>query len=150
MPFYILLPWLTPSGLNWALTTSRMCPTVSPSLQTSNLAENMLWKTFTRSVAFQVRHLHTTHDYCSSEFLRRLIEILAFLLKNKLIEGDNMTVTGRTLGENLERWTHKFGELDFQQDLIRPLDNPIKSSGHIRLFYFNSRSKEVLKFALEY
>lgn len=46
-----------------------------------------------------------------------------------------MTVTGRTLGENLEQWTHKYGELDFHQDLIRPLDNPIKSSGHIRLIY---------------
>jgi len=57
---------------------------------------------------------------------------MAFLLKSKLIDGDNMTVTGRTLGENLEQWTHKYGELDFQQDLIRPLDNPIKSSGHIR------------------
>ena len=43
-----------------------------------------------------------------------------------------MTVTGRTLGENLEQWTHKYGELDSQQDVIRPLDNPIKSSGHIR------------------
>lgn len=73
-----------------------------------------------------------------------LIEILAYLLKNKLIDGDNMTVTGRTLGENLEQWTHKFGELDFQQDLIRPLDNPIKSSGHIRLIYFYPGSKEVL------
>ena len=43
-----------------------------------------------------------------------------------------MTVTGRTLGENLEEWTHKYGELDSRQDVIRPLDNPIKSSGHIR------------------
>ena len=59
-------------------------------------------------------------------------EILAFLLKNKLIDGNNMTVTGRTLGENLEQWTHKYGELDSRQDVIRPLDNPIKSSGHIR------------------
>lgn len=43
-----------------------------------------------------------------------------------------MTVTGSTLGENLERWTHKFGELDSTQDVIRPLDQPIKSTGHIR------------------
>ena len=98
----------------------------------------------TRSVAFQVSYLLTIHDSCSSEFPRCLIEILAFLLKNKLIDGNNMTVTGRTLGENLEQWTHKFGELDFQQDLIRPLDNPIKSTGHIRLIYFYFGSKEVL------
>jgi dihydroxy-acid dehydratase len=43
-----------------------------------------------------------------------------------------MTVTGRTLGENLERWTHEHGELDTRQDVIRPLNNPIKASGHIR------------------
>jgi len=64
-------------------------------------------------------------------------KIMAFLLKNKLIDGNNMTVTGRTLGENLEQWTHKFGELDFRQDLIRPLDNPIKPSGHIRILKGN-------------
>jgi dihydroxy-acid dehydratase len=60
-------------------------------------------------------------------------EILAFLLKNKLIDGNNMTVTGKTLGENLEKWTRDYGELDFNtQDVIRPLDKPIKSTGHIR------------------
>jgi Dihydroxyacid dehydratase/phosphogluconate dehydratase len=46
-----------------------------------------------------------------------------------------MTVTGHSLGENLERWTHKHGELDSQQDVIRPLNNPIKQNGHIRYVY---------------
>jgi len=64
-------------------------------------------------------------------------KILAFLLKNKLIDGSNMTVTGLSLGENLERWTHEFGELDNTQDVIRPLSNPIKSSGHIRILKGN-------------
>lgn len=64
-------------------------------------------------------------------------KILAFLLKNKLIDGNNMTVTGRTLGENLDRWTHKYGELDSRQDVIRPLDNPIKSTGHLRILRGN-------------
>ncbi|KAJ7134664.1 dihydroxy-acid/6-phosphogluconate dehydratase [Mycena epipterygia] len=65
-------------------------------------------------------------------------KILAFLLKNKLIDGNNMTVTGKTLGENLERWTHEHGELDFtSQDVIRPLDRPIKESGHIRILKGN-------------
>ncbi|KAG6884952.1 hypothetical protein C0993_007067 [Termitomyces sp. T159_Od127] len=59
-------------------------------------------------------------------------KVLAYLLKNKLIEGDTMTVTGLTLGENLDRWTHKYGELDSSQDVIRPLDKPIKDTGHIR------------------
>ncbi|KAF9533143.1 dihydroxy-acid dehydratase [Crepidotus variabilis] len=65
-------------------------------------------------------------------------KILAFLLKNNLIDGNNMTVTGRTLGENLDMWTRKYGELDFKtQDVIRPLDNPIKESGHIRILKGN-------------
>ncbi|EDR13369.1 uncharacterized protein LACBIDRAFT_177029 [Laccaria bicolor S238N-H82] len=64
-------------------------------------------------------------------------KILAFLLKNKLIDGNNMTVTGRTLGENLEEWTHRYGELDSRQDVIRPLNKPIKETGHIRILKGN-------------
>ncbi|KAK7056838.1 dihydroxy-acid dehydratase ilv3 [Paramarasmius palmivorus] len=65
-------------------------------------------------------------------------KILHFLLKNNLIDGNNMTVTGRTLGENLDRWVHKHGELDFsKQDVIRPLDQPIKETGHIRILKGN-------------
>jgi dihydroxy-acid dehydratase len=59
-------------------------------------------------------------------------EILAYLLSHNLIDGTGLTVTGRTLGENLERWTYKYGGLPAGQDIIRPLDNPIKASGHIR------------------
>ncbi|GAV99906.1 dihydroxy-acid and 6-phosphogluconate dehydratase [Lentinula edodes] len=65
-------------------------------------------------------------------------KILHFLMKQKMIDGNNMTVTGRTLGENLERWVHKYGELDFnRQDVIRPLNKPIKESGHIRILKGN-------------
>ncbi|KAG6890625.1 hypothetical protein C0995_006601 [Termitomyces sp. Mi166 len=64
-------------------------------------------------------------------------KVLAYLLKNKLIDGDTMTVTGLTLGENLDRWTHKYGELDSSQDVIRPLDKPIKATGHIRILKGN-------------
>ena len=62
----------------------------------------------------------------------RAAEVLAYLLKNNLIDGNSMTVTGRTLGENLERWTHEHGELSSNQDVFRPLDKPIKETGHIR------------------
>ena len=58
-------------------------------------------------------------------------------MKNKLIDGNTMTVTGATLGENLDRWTHKYGELSPSQDVIRPLDKPIKTSGHIRVLKGN-------------
>ncbi|TFK40805.1 dihydroxy-acid/6-phosphogluconate dehydratase [Crucibulum laeve] len=64
-------------------------------------------------------------------------KILHFLLKNKMIDGNNMTVTGLALGENLDRWVHKHGELDGRQDVIRQLDNPIKATGHIRILKGN-------------
>ncbi len=53
-------------------------------------------------------------------------------MKKNFIDGNNMTVTGKPLGENLERWVSKHGELPANQDIVRPLDNPIKSTGHIR------------------
>ncbi|CCM03491.1 uncharacterized protein FIBRA_05625 [Fibroporia radiculosa] len=65
-------------------------------------------------------------------------KILAYLLKNNLIDGETMTVTGLTLGENLDRWTHKYGELSFtNQDIIRPLEKPIKETGHLRILRGN-------------
>ncbi|KAL5519798.1 hypothetical protein ACEPAG_1458 [Sanghuangporus baumii] len=64
--------------------------------------------------------------------------ILQYLLKNNLINGNTLTVTGKTLGENLDRWTHEHGELSFtNQDIIRPLSSPIKSTGHIRVLRGN-------------
>ena len=63
-------------------------------------------------------------------------------MKNNLIEGNNLTVTGRTLGENLEHWVHKHGELSFaEQDVIRPLEKPIKETGHLR--YVAQKRKSV-------
>ncbi|KAH8104773.1 dihydroxy-acid/6-phosphogluconate dehydratase [Cristinia sonorae] len=65
-------------------------------------------------------------------------KILAYLLKNKMIDGNNMTVTGKTLGENLERWTHQYGELSFtEQKVIHPLNEPIKETGHLRILRGN-------------
>ncbi|KAI6129737.1 dihydroxy-acid/6-phosphogluconate dehydratase [Pisolithus croceorrhizus] len=64
-------------------------------------------------------------------------KVLHYLMKNNRVDGNNMTVTGLTLGENLERWVHKHGELSPNQDVIRLLDNPIKTSGHIRILRGN-------------
>ncbi|CAE6403831.1 unnamed protein product [Rhizoctonia solani] len=63
--------------------------------------------------------------------------VLAYLLENKLIDGNNMTVTGKTLGENLERWTVEKGRLQSGQKVIRPLSEPIKATGHIRILRGN-------------
>jgi len=55
--------------------------------------------------------------------------VLKYLLDNGLIDGSTMTVTGKTLAENLE----KAKPLPEGQDVLRPLNNPIKPSGHIRI-----------------
>jgi len=53
--------------------------------------------------------------------------VMKFLLENNLINGDCMTVTGKTIKENLA----DLPGLAEGQDIIAPLDKPIKSSGHI-------------------
>ncbi|MDH3429018.1 MAG: dihydroxy-acid dehydratase [Gammaproteobacteria bacterium] len=55
------------------------------------------------------------------------------LLDRGLLHGDCMTVTGRTLADNLE------GVADYPpgQDIIRDFDNPIKSDSHLAILYGN-------------
>ncbi|MFB9862865.1 dihydroxy-acid dehydratase [Rufibacter immobilis] len=59
------------------------------------------------------------------------------LLEAGLLNGDLLTVTGKTLAENLEN----VKPLGAEQDLLRPLSNPIKSDGHIQILYGNLASK---------
>ncbi|KAI8995855.1 dihydroxy-acid dehydratase [Gaertneriomyces semiglobifer] len=59
--------------------------------------------------------------------------VLKYLLKEGLIHGDTMTVTGKTMAENLK----DLPDLKPGQDIIRPLSNPIKSSGHIQILKGN-------------
>ena len=57
--------------------------------------------------------------------------IMKYLLNHTdLLDGSQMTVTGRTIAENLADVT----ELDFtSQDVVRPLENPIKATGHLTI-----------------
>ncbi|WP_228235988.1 dihydroxy-acid dehydratase [Allomuricauda sp. M10] len=59
--------------------------------------------------------------------------VLKYMLKKGMLHGDCMTVTGRTLAENLL----DVPDLAEDQDIIRPLDQPIKETGHIRILYGN-------------
>jgi len=61
--------------------------------------------------------------------------ILKYLLNHTdLIDGSQLTVTGKTLAENLQ----DVPELRFDdQDVFRPLSNPIKSTGHITILRGN-------------
>ena len=59
--------------------------------------------------------------------------VMKYLLDNGLMNGDCLTVTGKSLGENLEDVPgFKVG-----QDIVNPLDNPIKSTGHLQILRGN-------------
>ena len=59
--------------------------------------------------------------------------VMKFLLENDLINGDCLTVTGKTISENLA----DLPGLSEGQDVIASLDNPIKKSGHILILKGN-------------
>lgn len=59
--------------------------------------------------------------------------VLKYLLDKGLLHGDCLTVTGKTLAENLE----PLPRLKKGQDVIQTLENPIKSSGHLQILYGN-------------
>ncbi len=59
--------------------------------------------------------------------------VLKYLLENDLIDGSCMTVTGKTLAENLE----SLPGLKEGQDVIHTLDNPIKKTGHLQILKGN-------------
>ena len=63
--------------------------------------------------------------------------VLKFMYKNGMIHGDCLTVTGKTIAENL----NNVKSLDKNQKIIRPINNPIKSSGHIRILKGNLAPK---------
>jgi dihydroxy-acid dehydratase len=55
------------------------------------------------------------------------------LLREGLLHGDCLTVTGKTLAENLE----SAPDLKEGQKIICPLSNPLKANGHLRVLYGN-------------
>lgn len=58
--------------------------------------------------------------------------ILKFLIKENMVDGECMTVTGKPLGENVE----KAGSLA-NQKIIMPVAKPIKETGHIQILFGN-------------
>jgi len=60
--------------------------------------------------------------------------VMKYLLEKGLLHGDCLTVTGKTLADNLK----DIPSLDFKkQDIIRPLETPIKATGHLQILYGN-------------
>ncbi len=59
--------------------------------------------------------------------------VLKFMLDNHMLHGECLTVTGKTWAENLKDLP---GLLQGQQ-VIKPLNAPIKATGHLRILYGN-------------
>jgi dihydroxy-acid dehydratase len=59
--------------------------------------------------------------------------VLKYLLEKGLIDGSCMTVTGKTLAENLK----DLPGLKEGQTIVQPIEKPIKESGHIRIMRGN-------------
>ncbi|CDF78033.1 dihydroxy-acid dehydratase [Formosa agariphila KMM 3901] len=59
--------------------------------------------------------------------------VLKYMLENDMLHGDCLTVTGKTIAENLK----DVPNLIEGQQIIKPLATPIKETGHIRILFGN-------------
>ncbi|MEX1238640.1 MAG: dihydroxy-acid dehydratase [Cyclobacteriaceae bacterium] len=64
--------------------------------------------------------------------------VMKYLLDNGFLHGDCLTVTGKTIKENLSQ----AATLDFkEQDIIFPIEKPIKATAHLQILYGNLAEK---------
>jgi dihydroxy-acid dehydratase len=64
--------------------------------------------------------------------------VMKYLLSKGLLHGDCLTVTGKTVAENLATAP----DLDFdEQKIIMPLETPLKATGHLQILYGNLAEK---------
>lgn len=59
--------------------------------------------------------------------------VMKYLLENRLLHGDCLTVTGKTVAENLA----EVSSLSNGQDVFLPIEKPIKANGHLQILYGN-------------
>lgn len=60
--------------------------------------------------------------------------VMKYLLQKGLLHGDCLTVTGKTVAENVAQ----VPDLDFeQQKIILPIEHPVKATGHLQILYGN-------------
>jgi dihydroxy-acid dehydratase len=63
-----------------------------------------------------------------------LPSVMKYLLQKGFIHGDCLTVTGKTIAQNLEN----IPDLNFEtQKIIYPIESPIKKTGHLQILYGN-------------
>lgn len=60
--------------------------------------------------------------------------VLKYLMSKEMLHKNCLTATGKTMAENLENII----DIDFDnQNIIKPIESPIKSTGHIQILYGN-------------
>ena len=64
--------------------------------------------------------------------------VLKYLLNEGLLHGDCLTVTGKTMAENL---ADVKSIMDYDQKIIQKLSEPIKQTGHLQILYGNLAEK---------
>ena len=62
--------------------------------------------------------------------------VMKLLLDKGMLHGDCLTVTGKTIAENLA----EVPNLSTDQKVIKPFDNPVKPTGHLQILYGNISS----------
>ncbi|PWK19874.1 dihydroxy-acid dehydratase [Xanthomarina spongicola] len=63
--------------------------------------------------------------------------VMKYLLENKLLHGDCLTVTGKTVAENLMN----VPSLTVGQEVFFDLETPLKATGHLQILYGNLASE---------
>ncbi|PWH86711.1 dihydroxy-acid dehydratase [Brumimicrobium oceani] len=63
--------------------------------------------------------------------------VMKYLLANNLLHGDCLTVTGKTVAENMA----VIPDLSAGQDVFFPLESPLKSTGHLQILFGNLAPK---------
>ena len=73
--------------------------------------------------------LKPSGKYLMSELIKigGIQPLMKIMLENRMLDGSCLTVTGNTLAENLA----SVAPYPADQDIIRPLDNPIKKNSHL-------------------
>ncbi len=79
--------------------------------------------------------LKPSGNYLMSELIEigGIVPLMRKMLEKELLRGDQMTVTGRTLEENLSD-SKNYPE---DQKIVKEFDNPIKKDSHLRILYGN-------------
>ena len=79
--------------------------------------------------------LRPSGNFLMSELIEigGIVPLMKIMLKQGLLDGSQMTVTGKTLEENLRDCEN----YPIEQEIVRDIDKPIKSDSHLRILYGN-------------